>query len=254
MRSDDAHPATAERRGPDRPVAPPLEERDPAAAGAVLPTIECGKFTAHLDAFAWAPGRVQRQRDFSFLSLVGSQVALRALWARLLKGELSTVLPDGPLGRASFATLGPEGAGGWRAHTAVLPSAGGHQLALFPASSFFLAERDDFVLIPPPRGSARGVPLPTAPLPLPQSPDRSAAAPDLGRLALGARAAAGRGYAAGDLRPGRPGLPLRAEPRAAARRHLGRRRIRRADRRPAGGDARADVGGVTDRNKRPCQA
>ena len=146
---------------PTRPVAPLPEERDPAAAGAVLPTIECGKFTAHLDAFAWAPGRVQRQRDFSFLSLVGSQVALRALWARLLKGEQATVLLDGPLGRASFATLGPEGAGGWRAHAAALPSAGGHQLTLFPASSFFLAERDDFILIPPPRGSARGVPLPT---------------------------------------------------------------------------------------------
>ena len=144
-----------------RPVAPPLEERDPADPGATLPTIECGKFTAHLDAFAWAPGRVQRQREFAFLSIVGSQVALRALWARLLKGELATVLPNGPLDRASFATLGPEGAGGWRAHAAALPSAGGHQLALFPASSFFLAERDDFVLIPPPRGSARGVPLAT---------------------------------------------------------------------------------------------
>lgn len=144
-----------------RPVAPPLEERDPAADGAVLPTIECGKFTAHLDAFAWAPGRVQRQREFWFLSLVGSQVALRAVWARLLKGEQATVLVDGPLGRASFATLGPEGAGGWRAHAAALPSAGGHQLALFPASSFFLAERDDFIVIPPPRRSLRGVPLPT---------------------------------------------------------------------------------------------
>ena len=142
---------------PTRPAAPPLEERDPAAAGAVLPTIECGKFTAHLDAFAWAPGREQRQRELWFLSLVGPQVALRAIWARLLKGEVATVLPDGPFGRASFATLGPEGPGGWRSSSAALPSAGGHQLALLPTSSFFLTEHDDFILIPPPRGSARAV-------------------------------------------------------------------------------------------------
>lgn len=140
--------------------APSLEGRDPVATGAILPTIECGKFTAHLDAFAWTRGRVHRQLDFWFLSLVGSQVALRAIWARLLKGEIATVLPDGPLGRASFATLGPEGAGGWRARTASLPGAGGHQLALFPESAFFLTGKDDFTLIPPPRGHARDVPLP----------------------------------------------------------------------------------------------
>jgi len=143
---------------PTRPAAPPLEERDPAAAGAVLPTIECGKFTAHLDAFAWTKGRAYRQLDFWFLSLVGPQVALRALWARLLKGELATVLLDGPLGRASFATLGPEGTGGWRARAANLPSAGGHQLALFPDSSFFLTGKDDFTLVPPPRGHTRAAP------------------------------------------------------------------------------------------------
>ena len=135
---------------PSRPTTTPLEKRDPTATDAVLPTIECGKFTAHLDAFAWAPGRAQRQLDFWFLSLAGPQPALRALWARLLKGEPATVLLDGPLGRASFAILGPEGAGGWRARSAALPSAGGHQLALFPASSFFLTERDDFTLIPLP--------------------------------------------------------------------------------------------------------
>ena len=150
--------ATGPQRLPVHQPETPLEGRDPVAPGEALPTIECGKFTAHLDAFAWGKGRAYRQMDLWFLSLVGPQVALRALWARLLKGELATVLLDGSHGRASFATLGPEGAGGWRARTAVLPSAGGHQLALFPDSSFFLTGKDDFTLVPPPRGHTRAAP------------------------------------------------------------------------------------------------
>ena len=148
---------------PDRPThaavygtphPPPLGERDPTDPRDDHPLIDFGRFNAHLDAFAWEPDPADRSRMIVwFLSMVGSQVAMRAIWARALKGERGYIRPS-QFGRARQCALAPEGPGGWRQRTANLPSAGGHQLQLLPLRAFFATERPDFLLIPPPRGMA----------------------------------------------------------------------------------------------------
>lgn len=142
----------AAARSVPRPL--PLDERDPTDLRDDHPLIDLGRFNAHLDAFAWEPDPADRARRIVwFLSMVGPQVALRAIWARALKGERGYIRPS-QFGRAQQCALAPEGPGGWRQRMANLPSAGGHQLQLLPLRAFFATERPDFLLIPPPRGMA----------------------------------------------------------------------------------------------------
>jgi hypothetical protein len=113
-----------------------------------LPTLTAGGFGAAVDAYAWEPHPDAERREMRlwFLSLLGAQQALKALWARLLKGELATLRVEA-LGHAQFCGLAPEGARGWRRFTAGLPAAGGHQLVLLPAAACFQANRPDFLLL-----------------------------------------------------------------------------------------------------------
>jgi hypothetical protein len=67
----------------------------PPAAPAPLPTLHAAGFGASVDAYAWEPdpdpdaGRMR----LWFVSLLGSQEAVKALWARLVKGETATLSP-----------------------------------------------------------------------------------------------------------------------------------------------------------------
>ena len=59
-----------------------IESEDPASsAGQALYTISAGGFSATVDAFA----RDEKTDGLWFVSMVGSQTALKAIWASLLK-------------------------------------------------------------------------------------------------------------------------------------------------------------------------
>lgn len=118
-------------------------------AANALPILQAGGFTATVDAFAWEPGPDPGARCMRLwlLSLLGPQQALKALWARLVKGEVAT-LSRAALGEVHLCALAPEGPRSWRAHTASLPGASGHQLVLLPEAARLTASGDDFLLLP----------------------------------------------------------------------------------------------------------
>jgi hypothetical protein len=121
----------------------------PAADAASLPVLQAGGFGASVDAFAWEPDPDPgaRRMHLWFLSLLGPQQALKALWARLLKGELATLSREA-LGQVHFCSLAPQGPRAWRSFTASLPPAAGHQLVLLPEAARHAAAHDDFLLLP----------------------------------------------------------------------------------------------------------
>jgi hypothetical protein len=121
----------------------------PSSEDHSLPVVHAGGFGASLDAFAWEPDpSPETQRTLLwFVSMVGSQQALKAIWARLAKGELVTVSREA-LGQVRFCALAPQGPKGWRSYAARLPTSAGHQLALLPDVARSGAARDDFLLLP----------------------------------------------------------------------------------------------------------
>ena len=127
----------------------PLDGQGPAAADrAALPLLQAGGFTAHVDAYAWEPepDPAARRMRLWLVSLLGPQQAVKALWARLVRGEVAT-LTDEAAGVRRFCALAPEGPGGWRFHTAGLPGAAGFHGALVPEVAYYGADRRDFVLL-----------------------------------------------------------------------------------------------------------
>ena len=114
-----------------------------------LPVLQAGGFSASVDAYAWELDSSQdaRRMRLWFLSLLGSQQAVRALWARLIKGEVATLSTE-ILGTARFCALAPEGPQGWRFFTASLPSAAGFQGVLVPRIAFYTHDHVDFLLLP----------------------------------------------------------------------------------------------------------
>jgi len=119
------------------------------ASSRSIALVQAGGFTVSADAFVWEPDTdpsAGRMRLW-FLSLLGPHQALKAIWARLLKGELVTVSREA-LGQVRFCSLAPEGPRGWRSYSASLPAAAGHQLVLLPEVARYQASRDDFLLLP----------------------------------------------------------------------------------------------------------
>ena len=114
-----------------------------------LPTVHLGGFAATVDACAWEldtdPGA--RRMRIWFLSLLGPQEAVRAIWARLIKGETATIALEA-MGTARFCTLAPEGPRRWRFFSASLRTVAGYHGVLVPEAARYLAERIDFVLLP----------------------------------------------------------------------------------------------------------
>ena len=115
-----------------------------------LPVIQAGGFSVYVDAFAWEPDPASEtpRMWLWFLSLLGPQQALKAIWARLVKGELVTFSREA-LGQVHFCTLAPQGPKSWRSYSAKLPTAAGHQLVLLPEIARHGAARDDFLILPP---------------------------------------------------------------------------------------------------------
>src|SRR5207253_2460678 len=74
------------------------------------------------------------------------QQAVKAIWARLVKGEqatLTTIEPES----VRFCALVPQGPKGWRFHTATLPSAAGYQGVLVPTPALSTDDQLEFVIL-----------------------------------------------------------------------------------------------------------
>src|SRR5581483_6086294 len=129
-----------------------------APAKEVLPTLQVGGFSATVDACAWEiePDPAARRMRVWFLSLLGPQEAVKAVWARLIKGETATMALE-QLGTARFCALAPEGPRRWRFLTASLRTVAGYHGVLVPEAARYLAERADFLLLP--RSSEEATPL-----------------------------------------------------------------------------------------------
>ena len=124
---------------------------EPDAPTNQLYTISAGGFSATVDAFA----RDERTEGLWFLSMLGSQTAVKAIWAALLKQP----------SQAAFLILGADGLphsggyerclipeetiGTWTTKIARLPSSGGWQAMVYTKLAEFRFERDEFLLLAP---------------------------------------------------------------------------------------------------------
>jgi hypothetical protein len=105
-----------------------------------LLTIRAAGFTATVDACAQDGGQLW------FLSLLGSQQAVRALWARLVKGETAYMSQDELTGGYP-CWLAREAWGTWRFYGGRLPSGSAYHGMLVPEMAAYLCERPDFLLL-----------------------------------------------------------------------------------------------------------
>jgi len=105
-----------------------------------LLTIRAAGFTATVDACARDDGQIW------FLSLLGNQQSVRALWARLVKGE-TAYLSEDELGGGSPCWLASEAWGTWRFYSARLPSGAAHHGLLVPELAAYACDRRDFLLL-----------------------------------------------------------------------------------------------------------
>ncbi len=105
-----------------------------------LHTIRAAGFTATVDAFA------QDGEQLWFISMLGSQQSVRALWARLVKGETAH-LSEGEIDGGSPCWLAREDWGAWRFHGTRLPSSAAYHGMLVPDLGAYLSERQDFLLL-----------------------------------------------------------------------------------------------------------
>jgi len=105
-----------------------------------LLVIRAAGFTATVDACAQDGGQLW------FLSLLGSQQAVRALWARLVKGE-TAYLGDDELTGGSPCWLAREAWGTWRFHGCRLPSGSAYHGMLVPELAAYACDRQEFLLL-----------------------------------------------------------------------------------------------------------
>ena len=126
------------------------DPEDPARhAGQGLYTISAGGFSATADAFA----RDEKTEGLWFVSMVGSQTALKAIWASLLKQPPETAhLIRGADGMAlqggyqrcviPFETIGT-----WTTRIARLPATGGWHALVYTKTAEYQFEKDSFLLL-----------------------------------------------------------------------------------------------------------
>ncbi len=106
-----------------------------------LDTIRAAGFTATVDAFA------QDGEQLWFISMLGSQQSVRALWARLVKGETAYLSEDDLGSGASECWLAREAWGTWRFHSARLPASAACHGMLVPDVAAYACEQRDFLLL-----------------------------------------------------------------------------------------------------------
>ena len=129
-------------------------------AGALDPedlfTISAGGFSATADAFA----RDDATDGLWFVSMVGSQTALKAIWASLLKQppDVAHIIrgADGMAlsGGYQQCVVPYETIGTWTTKIARLPVSGGWHALVFTKTAEYAFERDDFLLLAQSEGEA----------------------------------------------------------------------------------------------------
>ena len=131
-----------------------LAESD--AASTQLYTISAGGFSATVDAFA----RDERTEGLWFLSMLGSQTAVKAIWAALLKQPPEAAFliqgADGlpHSGGYQRCLIPEETIGTWTTKIGRLPSSGGWQAMVYTKLTEFRFERDEFLLLAPDEDAA----------------------------------------------------------------------------------------------------
>ena len=116
-----------------------------------LYTISAGGFSATVDAFA----RDEQTEGLWFLSMLGSQTAVKAIWAALLKQPPEAAFlirgADGlpHSGGYQRCIIPEETIGTWTTKIARLPSSGGWQAMVYTKLAEFRFERDEFLLLAP---------------------------------------------------------------------------------------------------------
>ena len=116
----------------------PLEPND-------LYTISAGGFSATADAFARDPD----DEGLWFLSMVGAQTALKAVWAALLKQPPEPAfLEGGSLSAGYRRCLVPRHTvGTWTTRIARLPVSGGWHALVYTRMAEYAFDRDSFLLL-----------------------------------------------------------------------------------------------------------
>ena len=114
-----------------------------------LHTVSAAGFSATVDAFA----RDDRAQSLWFLSMVGSQTALKAIWAALLKqppeaahlmrGADGTALSGG----YQRCTIPPHTVGTWTTKISRLPASGGYHAMVYTKWAEFSHDSDSFLLL-----------------------------------------------------------------------------------------------------------
>ena len=135
-----------------------LDIEDPASSagqapvpgtGQVLYTISAGGYSATADAFA----RDESTEGLWFVSMVGSQTALKAIWASLLKqqGDAAHIIrgADGMAlsGEYQRCVIPYETLGSWTTKIARLPMSGAWHALVYTKQAEFQFEKDSFLLL-----------------------------------------------------------------------------------------------------------
>ena len=127
-----------------------IDPEDPVSStGQALYTISAGGFSATVDAFA----RDDRTEGLWFVSMVGSQTALKAIWASLLKQPPDAAhLIRGADGMAltggyQKCVIPYETIGSWTTKIARLPVSGGWHALVYTKQAEFSFEKDSFLLL-----------------------------------------------------------------------------------------------------------
>ena len=202
-----------------------IDPEDPASsAGQALYTITAGGFSATADAFA----RDEETEGLWFVSMVGSQTALKAIWASLLKQppDVAHIIKgaDGMALHGGYqrCIIPYETIGTWTTKIARLP--GDRRLAR-PGVHENGGVRLREGLLPP--AGAVGGGGPGSPSPFPRQAQPASPPRLLGRLALGTGPER-RGDRSASVR-GRLGLQVLPQGQEAARRPVRRRGVGPAD-------------------------
>ena len=114
-----------------------------------LYTVSAGGFSATADAFARDPD----DRELWFLSMVGSQTAVKAIWASLLKqppepAHLVRGVDGGELtGDFLRCSVPHRTIGTWTTKITRLPTTGGWHAMVYTRMAEFAFDREDFLLL-----------------------------------------------------------------------------------------------------------
>jgi hypothetical protein len=96
---------------------------------------------------AWVDACAQKAGEIWLLSILGNQQSVRAIWARLIKGEV-VYLAENEHASGTQCWLAREAWGTWRFVKGRLPSGSATHGMLVPELASYPAEKRDFLLLP----------------------------------------------------------------------------------------------------------